>query len=42
MTLATTVQLREAIGNKSTIMLERVSCRRYALYGLSVVRIGYG
>ena len=42
MTLATTVQLREAIGNKSTIVLERVSGRRYALYGLSVVRIGYG
>jgi hypothetical protein len=38
----TTAQLREAIGHKSTTALERVSGHRYALFGLSVVRIGYG
>ena len=42
MTLHTTAQLRETIGHKSTIVLERVSGHRYALYSLSVVRIGYG
>lgn len=41
-TLPTTAQLRAAIGHKSAIVLERVSGHRYALYGLSTVRIGYG
>lgn len=41
-TLPTAARLCEAIGHKSTIALERVSGHRHALYGLSVVRIGYG
>jgi hypothetical protein len=40
--LPAAAQVRKAIGNKSAIMLDRVSGHRYALYGLSVVRIGYG
>jgi Vitamin K-dependent gamma-carboxylase len=35
-------QLREALGHKITALLERISGHKYALYGLSVVRIGYG
>jgi hypothetical protein len=41
-TLPTAAQLREVIGHKYTLVLDRVSDHRYALYGLSVVRIGYG
>ncbi len=40
--LPTPVQLRKAIGHKAAIVLDRVSGHRYALYGLAVVRIGYG
>lgn len=40
--LPTMAQLRKVIGQQSAIVLDRVSGHRYALYGLSVVRIGYG